>query len=80
MQVGHATRSPATMRMHCAFAGTTAGDVGGRPGARSQNIENNPMQSSRRPPAQTKQFDTSGKSVTFFHYSEILHAPSPRNS
>jgi len=59
---------------HRAFSGTTAGDVGELPfeGARSQNIENNPMQSSRRPPAPEEQLDTSGKSGAFLHHSAIL--------
>jgi hypothetical protein len=49
MQLEH----PLPCVSHRAFAGITAGDVGELPfeGARSQNIENNPMQSSRRPPA-----------------------------
>jgi hypothetical protein len=51
-----------------------AGDVGELPfkGARSQNIENNPMQSSRPPPTLEQQLDTSGKSEASLHYSAIL--------
>lgn len=51
-----------------------AGDVGELPfkGARSQNIENNPMQSSGRPRALGQQLDTSGKSGAFLHHSAIL--------
>ena len=46
MQLEH----PLPCVSHRAFAGITAGDVGELPfeGARSQNIENNPMQSSWR--------------------------------
>jgi hypothetical protein len=47
----------------------------GYEGARSQNIENNPMQSSRRPPAFEKQLDTSGKSAAFPHHPVILLTP-----
>ena len=41
-------------------------------GARCQNIENNPMQSSRRLPALEWQLDMSGKSGAFLHCSAIL--------
>jgi uncharacterized protein DUF1259 len=42
-------------------------------GARSQNIENNPMQSSKRPAWMLrKQVDTSGKSGAFLHHPVIL--------
>jgi hypothetical protein len=69
MQLEH----PLPCVSHGAFAGRSAGDVGEIPfeGARSQNIENNPMQSSRRPPTFDKAIDTSGKSGALFHYSEI---------
>jgi hypothetical protein len=41
-------------------------------GARSQNIENNPMQSSGRPAWMLrKQVDTSGKSGAFLHHPAI---------
>ncbi|WP_130577188.1 hypothetical protein [Bradyrhizobium sp. Leo170] len=51
-----------------------ADDVGELPfkGARSQNIENNPMQSCRRPLALEWQLDTSGKSAAFLHHPAIL--------
>jgi hypothetical protein len=40
--------------------------------ARSKNIENNPMQSSRRPALMLrKQVDTSGKSGAFLHHPAI---------
>jgi hypothetical protein len=38
---------------------------------RAQNIENNPMQGRRGPPASGKTIDTSGKSGAYFQYSEI---------
>ena len=40
--------------------------------ARCQNIENNPMQSSRRLPALESQLDMSGKSGAFLQRSVIL--------
>ncbi len=44
-------------------------------GVASQNIENNPMQSSGRPRhTPTRRLDASGKSAVFFHYSEIVAA------
>jgi hypothetical protein len=51
VQVGHSTRGPLPSVSHRAFAGMAVGDVLKNPleGARYQNIENNPMQSSRRP-------------------------------
>jgi hypothetical protein len=61
---------------HRAFAGITAGDVGELlpfEGTRSQNIENNPMQSSKRPAWMLrKQVDTTGKSGAFLHHPVIL--------
>src|SRR5258708_2214040 len=54
--------------------GRTAGDAGELPfiGARSQNIENNPMQSSRRPAWRLRnQVDTSGKSPAVLHHREL---------
>ena len=48
---------------------------------RSQNIENNPMQSNRRPAWMLrKRVDTSGKSPAFFHHPVISKRPSPRHS
>ncbi len=46
----------------------------------SKNVENNPMQSSRRPPASEGRLDTSGKSAVLFQYSEIISAPSIRRA
>ncbi|MGY3575906.1 hypothetical protein ACVMB1_003110 [Bradyrhizobium sp. USDA 4504] len=46
-------------------------EVMGRRRGRCQNIENNPMQSSRRRPAFTRQLDTSGNSGILFYYSEV---------
>src|SRR5207244_5959884 len=41
-----------------------------------KNIENNPMQSSRRPAwIPRKQVDTSGKSLAFLHHPAILKTP-----
>jgi hypothetical protein len=60
---------------HRAFAGMAAGDVLKNPleGARCQNIQNNPMQSSGRPAwMRRKQVDTSGKSGAFLHHPAIL--------
>jgi len=37
-----------------------------------ENIENNPMQSSKRPSALEQQLDTSGKSGAFIHHPAIL--------
>jgi len=74
---------PLSCVSHRAFAGITAGDVGEFPfeDARSQNIENNPMQSSRRPAWMLrKRVDTSGKSRAFFHHPVIFERPSPRHS
>ena len=39
---------------------------------RCQNIENNPMQSSRQWPAFDQQLDTSGNSGIYFYYSELM--------
>jgi hypothetical protein len=71
MQVGHANSST---RYHAYRTGTTAGDIGELPfeGPLPKNIENNPMQSSRRPPTLEQQLDTSGKSGAFLYHSAIL--------
>jgi hypothetical protein len=37
-----------------------------------KNIENNPMQSSRRHACNEKQFDTPGKSAAFLHHPATL--------
>jgi hypothetical protein len=74
---------PLSCVSHRAFAGITAGDVGEFPfeDARSQNIENNPVQSSRRPAWMLrKRVDTSGKSRAFFDHPVIFKRPSPRYS
>ena len=43
--------------------------------ALTKNIENNPMQSSRRRRRSTKHLDVSGKSGAYFEYSEIPYPP-----
>jgi len=74
MQVGHATSStryhayrtvplPAQLRVTLENSPSKVLDP--------KNIENNPMQSSRRPPAPEEQLDTSGKSGAFLHHSAI---------
>ena len=63
------------MRIAPCLCRIAAGDVGEIPfeGARSQNIENNPMQSSGRPAWMLrKQVDTSGKSGALLHHPAIL--------
>ena len=49
--------------------------------ARSQNIENNPMQRCRRPAWMLRRrVDMSGKSPAFFHHPIIFKRSSPRHS
>jgi hypothetical protein len=73
---------PRSCVSHRAFAGITAGGVGEFPfeDARSQNIENNPMQSSRRPAWMLrKRVDTSGKSPAFFRHPAIFRLDDPNH-